>query len=91
MAGLGVGHTAEQVSDTAAGSKPPFINKLLRKAAIPAAKGARVVVVGAGWSGLTMAKYLKRYNPAFDVVPSDLIKGIITEKGIYDIKRFRRI
>ena len=36
-----------------------------------AARGARVVVVGGGWSGLTMAKYLKIQNPAFDVVLID--------------------
>jgi methylthioribose-1-phosphate isomerase len=33
----------------------------------------------------------KVYNPAFDVTPHHLISGIITEKGIYEIKRFRRI
>ncbi len=33
----------------------------------------------------------KVYNPAFDVTPHALISGIITEKGIYEIKRFRRI
>lgn len=39
-----------------------------RPAPLPDAKGARVVVVGGGWSGLTMAKYLKKENPDFDVV-----------------------
>ena len=39
-----------------------------RPAPLPEAKGARVVVVGGGWAGLTMAKYLKKHNPAFDVV-----------------------
>jgi len=33
----------------------------------------------------------KVYNPAFDVTPNHLITAIITETGIYDIKRFRRI
>lgn len=33
----------------------------------------------------------KVYNPAFDVTPNQLITAIITESGIYDIKRFRRI
>jgi len=33
----------------------------------------------------------KVYNPAFDVTPCNLISAIITEKGIYEIKRFRRI
>lgn len=49
----------------------PALQKLLSKAAVPAAKGARVVVVGGGWSGLTMAKYLRRFNPAFDVILID--------------------
>jgi sulfide dehydrogenase [flavocytochrome c] flavoprotein chain len=40
-------------------------------AAIPDKKGQRVVVVGAGWSGLTIAKYLKKYNADFDVVLID--------------------
>ena len=33
----------------------------------------------------------KVYNPAFDVTPHQLITAIITESGIYDIERFRRI
>ncbi|MDO8603252.1 MAG: S-methyl-5-thioribose-1-phosphate isomerase [Candidatus Omnitrophota bacterium] len=33
----------------------------------------------------------KVYNPAFDVTPNGLISGIITEKGVYEIKGFRRI
>jgi len=50
----------------------PFsIRKLLNEATLQAAKGARVVVIGGGWSGLTMAKYLKIHNPAFDVVLID--------------------
>lgn len=40
-------------------------------AAIPAKKGTRVVVMGAGWSGLTIAKYLKKFNPDFDVILID--------------------
>jgi len=47
------------------------LQKLLRKASAPAARGARVIVVGGGWSGLTMARYLKRFNPAFDVILID--------------------
>jgi NADH dehydrogenase FAD-containing subunit len=50
---------------------PISISKLLNEAILPAAKGSRVVVVGGGWSGLTMAKYLKIHNPAFDVVLID--------------------
>jgi methylthioribose-1-phosphate isomerase len=33
----------------------------------------------------------KVYNPAFDVTPRSLISAIITEKGVYEVKRFRRI
>ncbi|HGG61014.1 MAG TPA: NAD(P)/FAD-dependent oxidoreductase [Gammaproteobacteria bacterium] len=43
----------------------------LRKAALPEPKGPRVVVLGGGWGGLTMARYLKKFNPAFDVVLVD--------------------
>jgi sulfide dehydrogenase [flavocytochrome c] flavoprotein subunit len=38
------------------------------KAELPKAKGPRVVVVGGGWSGLSLAKYLKKDTPSFDVV-----------------------
>lgn len=57
--------------NNAVGGTPPAIAKLLREALLPQPKGARVVVVGGGWSGLTIAKYLKRYNPAFDVLLID--------------------
>lgn len=46
----------------------PSLAVLTQKAYLPKAKGPRVVVVGAGWSGLTIAKYLKREHPDFDVV-----------------------
>ena len=62
---------AEDASKDKAAQLPFAIRKLLNKAILPAAKGARVVVVGGGWSGLTMAKYLKIHNPAFDVVLID--------------------
>jgi len=35
---------------------------------LPKPKGPRAVVIGGGWSGLTMAKYLKKYYDKFDVV-----------------------
>lgn len=37
-------------------------------APLPKTGGPRVVVIGAGTSGLTMAKYMKQYNPKLDVV-----------------------
>lgn len=39
----------------------------------------------------TAPKKAKVYNPAFDVTPNKLISAIITESGIYEIERFRRI
>jgi len=51
-----------------ANPKFPHINTMLQKASLPKPKGPRAVVVGGGWSGLTMAKYLKKENPKFDVV-----------------------
>ncbi len=39
-----------------------------RPADLPAPKGPRCVVIGGGASGATMAKYLKKENPKFDVV-----------------------
>jgi NADH dehydrogenase FAD-containing subunit len=44
---------------------------LLSPAPVPAAKGKRVVIVGAGPSGLTIAKYIKKGNPKVDVVLID--------------------
>jgi NADH dehydrogenase FAD-containing subunit len=38
------------------------------KADLPKAKGPRLVVVGGGTSGLTLAKYAKKANPKLDVV-----------------------
>jgi NADPH-dependent 2,4-dienoyl-CoA reductase/sulfur reductase-like enzyme len=46
----------------------PAMAALNAKAGLPAAKGPRVVVVGGGWSGLTVAKYVKKENPKLDVV-----------------------
>jgi NADH dehydrogenase FAD-containing subunit len=38
------------------------------QASLPKAKGPRVVIVGGGTSGLTIAKYVKKENPKLDVV-----------------------
>jgi NADH dehydrogenase FAD-containing subunit len=61
----------ENAASDKAGDMPFAVRKLLNEATLPKAHGARVVVVGGGWSGLTMAKYLKIHNPAFDVVLID--------------------
>ncbi len=71
----GAGHAAPAVAAEQATSSirntPPAFARLLRAASLPQPKGARVVIVGGGWSGLTLAKYLKRHNPAFDVLLID--------------------
>ena len=38
------------------------------KAAVPDAKGPRVVVVGGGWSGLSIAKYTKKFAPDAQII-----------------------
>ncbi len=48
--------------------QPKAAHAGLRMAPLPKAKGPRVVVVGGGWSGLSIAKYVKRYAPDADVV-----------------------
>ncbi len=74
--GLALGAAPVQLAVAAgAGQAPaaeaPAIASLLRRATLPRHRGARVVVVGGGWSGLTLAKYLRRFNPDFDVVLID--------------------
>ncbi len=50
---------------------PAIGGRFSSPASIPAKKGPRVIVVGGGWSGLTMAKYLKKINSRFDVILID--------------------
>jgi len=52
---------------TSTKSKETF-NSNTFKAPIPDTKNQRVVVVGGGWSGLTVAKYTKRFAPNSDVI-----------------------
>jgi len=49
-------------------SKKSPAKKLSNPAPVPAAKGPRVVVVGGGWSGLSVAKHVKVFAPKADVV-----------------------
>lgn len=56
----GVGAVGEALAKPMVGGKT--------KAALPKAKGPRLVVVGAGTAGLTIAKYAKKEYPKFDVV-----------------------
>jgi len=58
------------VAGQAAGGAPALVGLtsiVSRAVDLPAAKGHRVVVVGGGWSGLSIAKYLKVYGPDLDV------------------------
>ncbi len=50
-----------------AAAKAPAVARS-RAADLPKPKGPRAVVLGGGWAGLTMAKYLKKENPKLDVV-----------------------
>ena len=72
-AGTVAGSSGAALATTKEGSAEiPFsINRLLKQAPLSKSGGQRVIVVGGGWSGLTMAKYLKINNPAFDVVLID--------------------
>lgn len=57
---------------------------------IPIEERNRIELIYAG-SKQTAPLGSKVYNPAFDVTPRSLISAIITEKGVYEVKRFRRI
>jgi methylthioribose-1-phosphate isomerase len=57
---------------------------------IPIEERNRIELIYAG-SKQTAPLSSKVYNPAFDVTPRSLISAIITEKGVYEVKRFRRI
>lgn len=73
-AGAG-GHASNVLAESGA----PMINgRLNRPVPLPAARGPRVVVVGGGWSGLTMAKYLKRNYSDFDVVLVEQKAGFVS-------------
>ncbi|MBF6058240.1 MULTISPECIES: NAD(P)/FAD-dependent oxidoreductase [Thiomicrorhabdus] len=60
--------TIESMMGSDEGGSSDAFSIVSGKASLPAAKGPRVVVVGGGWSGLTMAKYLKRYYDKLDIV-----------------------
>ena len=59
---------ASTLNTTSAQAAAAHVSKGIKKAYLPKAKGPRLVVVGGGTSGLTIAKYAKKAYPAFDVV-----------------------
>jgi sulfide dehydrogenase [flavocytochrome c] flavoprotein subunit len=68
---LSAGSTLAAAAGTTAMTTPAaaaISGRTNRPADLPAATGPRCVVVGGGASGATMAKYLKKENPKFDVV-----------------------
>jgi NADH dehydrogenase FAD-containing subunit len=70
VAGLGV------LPDRAEAKRGKESKQLRQLAYLPKPKGPRVVVVGGGTAGLTIAKYLKKENPRFDVV-------LVEKRAIY--------
>lgn len=68
---LGGSSLALDAAATTNDALPFSISRLLKPANLPKQKGSRVVVVGGGWSGLSIAKYLKFNNSDFDVVLID--------------------
>ena len=68
LSGSGAALAAGSAIPASAYSSSAKMGRSRKAADLPKARGPRVVVVGGGWSGLTIAKYLKRENPKFDVV-----------------------
>lgn len=66
MLAAGTAGCATGVTGSAVASAPAVATGM--KARLPKAKGPRLVVVGGGTSGLTIAKYAKKAYPKFDVV-----------------------
>lgn len=66
MLAAGTAGLAGVTRSTLASGAPAVATR--RMAALPKAKGPRLVVVGGGTSGLTIAKYAKKEYPKFDVV-----------------------
>ncbi|MBL6932213.1 MAG: FAD-dependent oxidoreductase [Rhodospirillales bacterium] len=67
-AGIASATLSSGQADAASGSPAALASKISRGVDLPPAKGHRVVVIGGGWSGLTIAKYLKIHGPDLDVV-----------------------
>ncbi len=81
-AGVGLNSAGAQAQQSPGkhdqGEMPMLATQISQNAPIPSAKGPRVVVVGGGWSGLTMAKYLKKNYRDFDVVLVEKKAGFVS-------------
>ncbi len=61
--------SATSLASTLTSTPTVFATPRYKRAAdLPKAKGLRCIVIGGGWAGLTIAKYLRAQNPLFDVV-----------------------
>ena len=65
---LAAATAATAVVSTTGSASAAITGRTNKPADLPKATGPRCVVVGGGTSGLTLAKYLKKENPKFDVV-----------------------
>ncbi|MDD3475964.1 MAG: FAD/NAD(P)-binding oxidoreductase [Sulfurimonas sp.] len=69
LAGISVATTAVSAKETAKKSDLSNVRVMSAAANLPKnGKGAKIVIVGGGWSGLSVAKRLKQYIPDADVV-----------------------
>ena len=69
VSGVGAAGAAALAAGLGSGSVPAYANGgYLTPAPLPAKKGPRLVVIGGGASGLTVAKFAKQANPKLDVV-----------------------
>lgn len=68
LAASATGLAAGVATSVIAGTDKSAAVSTATKADLPKAKGPRLVVVGGGTSGLTIAKYAKKEYPKFDVV-----------------------
>ena len=70
------------LSQPARASEPvtaPFVGgRQLQAASLPTKKGPRLLIVGGGWAGLTLAKYAKQIHPDFDVVLLDQNEAFVS-------------
>jgi sulfide dehydrogenase [flavocytochrome c] flavoprotein chain len=67
-AGLASSTLMPERANAASGTPAALTSKVSRGVDMLPKRGHRVVVVGGGWSGLTIAKYLKIHGPDLDVV-----------------------